>query len=623
MLIEEVNHSDALLKKANALPASPGVYIMKDRFSRIIYVGKSKKLKNRVTQYFQNNKKSTKTFKMVNTVADFDYILCKTEIEALTLENTLIKQHSPKYNIKLKDAKSYPYIKITAEAYPRVVFTRTRLSDRAKYFGPFSGASTVYSILDILHKSLGIPNCKRKFPRDIGKERPCIYLQMKQCCGVCTGSVSEEEYDSLIRCASDILRGHTGQAIEALRLKMNELAEEERYEAAAQCRDTIKALRQLSQKQHVVASPDTNADVFGCFRHELNSCISVLYIRDGLVVDKSDYLLSSDAWIDSDSLSAFLVEHYLMRNDVPKTICTSFALEEDDLASTEAFLENLAGRKIEIRHPERGTFRELCQTVVNNAEEKVKQANRDTETHEELLIRLSQQLRLPVLPERIEAYDISNIGSEHITAGMVVFENGKPQKADYRTFKIQTVQKGTDDYASMKEALIRRLRHLKEDTSGSFAKYPDLMLIDGGRGHVAVAMEALQEEGFEIPVFGMVKDDFHKTRALCTDTEEINIAKDRGIFSLIYKIQEEVHRYTVGRTTQAKRATMKRSSLEKIPGIGPTKAKKLLGAMGTLNAVKQASIEEIQAIGGISSADARSIYSYFHKNTDEGEKNSV
>jgi excinuclease ABC subunit C len=443
---------------------------------------------------------------------------------------------------------------------------------------------------------------------------------MKQCCGVCAGVVSPEEYDSLIRCAIEILRGHTGKAIETLKEKMTDLAEKERFEAAARCRDTIKALRQLSQKQHVVASPDTNADVFGFYHHEWNSCISVLYIREGMVIDKADYLLSGDAVIDSNSLSAFLVDHYLMRNDIPKTVCTSFVLEEDDHTATEVFLEGCVGHKVEIRHPERGTFRELCQTVVENAGEKVKQANQEIKNNEELLCHLAQRLGLPVVPERIEAYDISNIGAEHITAGMVVFENGKPKKSDYRSFKIQSVKKGTDDYASMKEALIRRLRHLKEDSTGSFAQYPDLLLIDGGRGHVSVALEALEEEGFHIPVFGMVKDDFHKTRALCTVDEEINIGRDPSIFTLIYKIQEEVHRFTVGRTTRAKRSTLKKSSLEKIEGIGPQKAKKLLGAMGTLSAIKKASVEEIEAIHGISSADARQIFSYYHSKKEEGEK---
>ena len=264
--IEKLNK---LLDKANSLPLVPGVYIMKDSRGKVIYVGKSRKLKNRVSQYFQNNLKNTKTAKMVASVENFDYILCKTEIEALSLENSLIKQYSPKYNIKLKDAKSYPYIKITAEEYPRITFTRTRLSDKAKYFGPFSGTSIVYSILDIIHKSLGIPNCKRNFPKDIGKERPCIYYQMKKCCGVCTGNVTKKEYNELIKCATEILRGNTAKARDSLERQMLALADAEQFEAAARCRDTIRALERLNQKQNVIASPDINVDAFGLYTDDI------------------------------------------------------------------------------------------------------------------------------------------------------------------------------------------------------------------------------------------------------------------------------------------------------------------------------------------------------------------
>ena len=601
-----------LLQKANRLPSTSGVYIMRDNKSRVIYIGKSKKLKNRVSQYFQNSRKAYKTEQMVSKVDDFDYILCQNEIEALTLENTLIKRYSPKYNIKLKDAKSYPYIKITAGEYPKILFTRTRLADRAKYFGPFSGTATVYSILNILYKSLGIPNCKRSFPREIGKERPCIYYEMKQCCGVCTGKVSAEEYSSLIRCASDILRGHTAQAIEALKQRMEALSEEERYEAAARCRDTIKALKQLSQKQNVVASPDTNADLFGFYGEDGYSCVCAWYIRDGLVVDKADFLLAKDTLTESDGLTAFLVEHYMMRNDIPRNIIHSFLLEEDDVASLEAFLETQSEHRVQLKRPERGQFRKLCDTIVENAQEKVKQVKHTAEQDEAVLIRLAQIMGLEIVPERIEAYDISNIGSEHITAGMVVFENGVPKRSDYRTFKIQTVAKGTDDYASMREALGRRVRHLKEDTEGSFAAYPDLLLIDGGKGHVSVVCDVLREAQISIPVFGMVKDEYHKTRALCTEHEEIDIGRDPSVYRFIYKIQEEVHRFTVGRTTQAKRATIKRSSLEKIDGIGPAKAKRLLSAFGTLSAIKNASREELSKIHGITDNDAYRVYDYYH-----------
>lgn len=609
---------EELLKKANTLPLCPGVYIMKDRNGKVIYVGKSRKLKNRVSQYFQQSKKNTKTLQMVSRVDNFEYIVCKTEIEALTLENTLIKQYSPKYNIKLKDAKSYPYIKITAGAYPRVVFTRTRSSDKGKYFGPFSGVSTVFSILDILYKTLGIPNCKRSFPRDIGKERPCIYYQMGKCCGVCTGNVSEEEYSELIKCAADILRGHTKASVDLLTKKMCDYAENEQFEAAARCRDTIKALQQLSQKQNVVADPNTNTDVFGLYYDNSFACISTMYIRDGVVANKNDFSLNAEALTDSGALSAFLVEHYMMSSYIPKLIVISFELEDGDKADLEAFLSERLGSKVAIRQPERGQMNELCKICVRNAEEKVNQNRINVQKDEEVLYTLARLLRLETIPERIEAYDISNIGTENITAGMVVFKNTKASKEDYRSFNIRSVVGKTDDYASMYEAVTRRIEHLN-DSTGSFSEYPDLILIDGGKGHVAVAKEAIRKVGLDIPVFGMVKDDFHKTRALCTENEEINIAREQSVFMFIYKIQEEVHRFTVGRTTNAKRKTMKHSSLEKIQGIGPYKAKKLLLAMGTLRAIKSASEEDLRAIKGITNADVYNIYNYFHSNDDDTE----
>lgn len=604
---------EELLQKANALPLCPGVYIMRDRNARIIYVGKSRRLKSRVSQYFQNSKKNSKTSRMVGAVEDFDYIVCKTEIEALTLENSLIKQHAPKYNIKLKDAKSYPYIKITDGEYPRIVFTRTRGADKGKYYGPFSGSAIAYSILDILYKSLGIPSCKRRFPEDIGKERPCIYYQMKQCCGLCTGKVSNEEYRSLIQCAANILRGNVSEAVAALTAQMTEFAENESFEAAARCRDTIRALERLNQKQSVLASPDTNMDVFGFYSDGMVSCVSAMYIRSGAVSDKSDFVFNSDAITDFESLASFVADHYMQRDYVPRSVLLSFALEAEESELLEEFLSERAGHRVYIKRPERGVNHSLVDVVCKNAEEKARQISLESQKDESVLLTLAGMLRLETLPERIEAYDISNLGKENITAGMVVYENGKPSKADYRLFKIRTLTDTTDDYASMQEAIRRRIRHLKEDASGSFACYPDLILLDGGRGHVSAVKEVLSEEGIDIAVFGMVKDDFHKTRALCTDTEEINIARERSVFMLIYKIQEEVHRFTVGKMMAAKRSTMKRSSLERIDGIGPAKAKRLLDGFGTVTALKRASIEEIKALKGISEADAAAVYEYFRR----------
>ena len=601
-----------LLNKANDLPSTPGVYIMKDKSETVIYVGKSRKLKNRVSQYFQNSKKNFKTAKMVSAAEDFDYILCKTEIEALSLENTLIKKYNPKYNIKLKDAKSYPYIKITDDEYPKIVFTRNRNSDKGKYFGPFSGASTAYSILNILHKFLGIPNCKRKFPQEIGKQRPCLYYQIGQCCGLCTGKFSKEDYLSLINCAANILRGNIGASVSLLEERMLSFAEAENFEAAAKCRDTIKALNSLNEKQSVVASPSVNADVFGFYSDDVAACMSVMYIRNGVVSDKTDFVFNNEAITDSEALSAFLIEHYIEKEYIPKNIILSFELSEEDICDIEQFLFNKVSKRITVKKAERGAFKELANVVKENASEKIRQLKLQNQKDENLLISLAELLGLESLPERIEAYDISNIGSENITAGMVVYKNGHPSKNDYRLFNIKTVNSAPDDYASMREALRRRIKHLKEDTSSSFSEYPDLLLIDGGKGHVSVVKEVLAEEEIYIPVFGMVKDEFHKTRSLCTEQDEINIAREQSIFMLIYRIQEEVHRFTVDKVMKAKRNTLTHSSLEKIDGIGPAKAKRLLQALGSFSAVKKATENELTAIKGISKNDAAKIYQYFN-----------
>ena len=599
-----------LLQKANGLPLCPGVYLMKDRAGKVIYVGKSRKLKNRVSQYFQNSEKAIKTARMVSLVADFDYFLCDTEIEALTLENTLIKQYAPKYNIRLKDAKSYPYIKVTAEEYPRLVMTRTRQNDKGKYFGPYSGTATVFSVIDTLKKTLGLADCKHRFPRDIGRVRPCLYYQMGRCCGPCTGSVSPEDYASRIDMAIDILRGKTAQVRRHAEVEMLRCAEEERYEAAAQYRDTLRALERLSDRQSVVAAPDAEQDIVGLYSDDVCSCISVFYIRSGAVSDKSDFVFGRDQLTEASDMSAFLCEHYRVRTYIPHEVLLSFAMDEQELVTLGTYLSELAGHKVVVRVPERGRLHTLARMVEDNARERANKHKEALEKDDGALLRLAQLCGLEVYPERIEAYDISNLGAEHLTAGMIVCREGQFKRSDYRTFHIKGVT-GTDDYASMREALARRLSHLG-DEDGSFAAPPDLILLDGGRGHVGVIRALLDEMGLDIPVFGMVKDDFHKTRALCTDTEEISIAREQQVFMLLYRIQEEVHRYTVSRMDAAKRKTIKTSSLEKIPGIGAVKAKALLTSLGGLGAIKQASVEQLLAVRGIGQKDAQAVYEYFH-----------
>ncbi|MBR6727751.1 MAG: excinuclease ABC subunit UvrC [Clostridia bacterium] len=600
----------ALLEKANSLPMTPGVYLMRDSGGKIIYVGKSRKLKSRVSQYFQNSAKQIKTARMVASVADFDYFLCSTEIEALALENTLIKQYTPKYNIRLKDAKSYPYIKVTAEAYPRLEFTRTRRADRGRYFGPYSGASVAGTVLRTLQKTLCLPTCSRQFPRDIGKERPCLYYQLGQCCGVCTGQVSEQEYAELIRSATEILRGDTAAARARIRAQMEQAAEEERFEKAAAYRDRLFALEKLSQKQKVLASPDVSEDVFGFYRDDYGAAMAVFYIREGALIDKSEAVFGNDEILDGESLLAFVYDHYRRREDIPPRVLLSFEAAEEDLDVLSTSLAESAGRKVQIYTPERGDRKTRCVLAVENAKERVAAERRENETNDETLVRLASLLALEALPERIESYDISNLGSEHKTCGMIVWEKGRFKKSDYRTFRIKDVE-GTDDYASMREALSRRFSHLGE--AGSFGTEPDLILLDGGSTHVATVKRLTEELGLAIPVFGMVKDEFHKTRALCSESEEISIARDRAVFTMIYGIQEEVHRFSVKRMSEAKSSTLKNSSLEKVPGVGRAKAKLLLSHFGGLAAVKAADEKTLAEAPGIGPVLAGEIYRYFRQ----------
>ena len=610
---------ETLLDRANHLPSVPGVYIMRDKNDRVIYVGKSKKLKNRVSQYFQLNEKNAKTAKMVSQVHHFDTILCDTEIEALSLENSLIKQYAPKYNIRLKDAKSYPYIKLTAELYPQIRFTRQRDRDKAKYFGPYSSSGTAYRVIDALHKTLGLPSCKLKFPADIGKKRPCLYYQMGRCCGVCTGKVTPEAYAELIRYATDILRGNIFDVRKDVERQMYRYADTEQYEMAAKYRDTMLALDSLKEKQKVVATPGTEQDVWGFYSDELSQVLSAMFIRDGRVSDLSDFPFGTDEIAEMTDLIAFLCDYYQKSSYIPSVVLLSFdpGIEELDLFS--AYLTSLAGRRITVRVPERGELRKLCGLVDLNAKERANRYRIEAERDDSTLLRLAELLCLETVPERIEAYDISNYGKEHKTAGMVVLKNARLFKADYRSFSIRNVE-NVDDYASMAEALQRRLNHLS-DESGSFSEFPDLILLDGGQGHVSAVRAVMEELGISIPVFGMVKDDFHKTRALCTEHEEINIAKENSVFLMIYKLQEEVHRYALSRMQTAKRNTMKHSSLEKIPGIGSVKAEKLLKAFGGLGKLKKAGLTEISAVKGISAKDATAVYQHFHSESlNEEEK---
>ncbi len=582
---------------------------MKDRDGEVIYVGKSAVLKNRVSQYFGGGAKNAKTRRMVSNVYDFDYILCDTEMEALALENSKIKQFSPKYNIKLKDDKSYPYIKITREEYPRLVLTRKRETDGGSYFGPYSNAATVRTIIRTVSKTVGLPVCKKVFPRDIGKERPCIYAQIGRCAAPCTGAVSREAYAELVKSASVILKGDISEEKKRLTELMESASEELNFELAAKYRDRINALAALYGKQKVVSSPDTNVDAVGIYSDDFITVFSFFFIRSGMIFDTDSYEFTG-GHIGGDEITAFLSSFY--ENRFPsKQILVSDLLPNGEAELLTAHLSEVYGKRIEVKNVKRGKNRALCEMAAENAAYKAKLAKETDEKSTKILAELSIALGLEVVPERIEAYDISNFGDENITAGMIVLNGTSFSKQDYRIFNIKESEH-EDDYASMREVITRRIKNTTEKKSKAYPVLPDLILLDGGKTHVSAVRGVLDELGVDVPVFGMVKDDKHKTRALCDDENEVDIINDKTLFTFIYRIQEEVHRFAISRMSGAKRKTLRTSSLEKIKGVGPAKAKILLSSFGSLAAVKKATVEELAAIKGIDSAAAANVYEYFN-----------
>lgn len=606
---------ERLRDKANSLPLSAGVYIMKNAQGDVIYVGKSKKLKNRVTSYFTGNNHTPKTAKMVSLVRDFDYIVCKSEIEALTLENVLIKRHSPKYNIKLKDAKSYPYIKVTDEEFPKIFVTRERKSDKGKYFGPYQSAALAYTAVQTVKKIFSLPTCKHTFPKETGRVRPCIYKDMGRCVAPCAGGVSSDEFRSLVKCAEWVLDGNVKGTKQILINDMNEAAEALQFERAAALRDSIRALDRLSEKQKVVADARVNRDVFAAYSSETEGALAVLTVRGGALVNKSEFILTQGEVTGEDIIS-LIVDYYDFTGNVPREIMLDFPLESEGAELLSEYLSLDTKYKVAIKFPERGDGRALCDMARENARESARQYSLEAQREDKNVKRLAELLGLSELPKRIEAYDISNIGNESITASMIVWESGRFKKSDYRTFSVKTTR-GADDYASMREVLGRRLEHIG-DSSASLGVAPDLILLDGGATHVNTVRRVLDEKNMEISLFGMVKDDYHKTRAITDGERDISIAHEMNVYTFVYKIQEEAHRFAVKNSQRGKIKTMTRSSLEKIKGIGEKKAKALLCAL-TLSEIRQSGIDELSAIKGISVRDAKLIYEYYHKK-DGGEK---
>ncbi len=600
---------DYLRDKANSLPSEPGVYIMKDGGGNVIYVGKSKKLKNRVTSYFVGYSHTAKTAKMVSLAVDFDYIVCKSEIEALTLENVLIKKHSPKYNIKLKDAKSYPYIKVTNEDYPKLFVTRERKGDKATYYGPYKGASGAHSALDTVMKIFSLATCKRSFPKDIGKDRPCLYKALGRCVAPCTGEVSSAEYKSLVKCAEWVLSGNIKETREMLLSDMEKASEAMEFERAATLRDSIKSLDNLREKQKVVADVRVNRDVFSIYTSELYGALAVLTVRGGALINKNEFILSEKEDISGEDIISLIADYYDDTGNIPKEIMLDFPITEDDCSLLSEYLSLNTKYKVQVRFPERGDGRALCELARKNAEESARQYRLDAEREDRNVTRLAELLGIPV-PKRIEAYDISNIGDESINASLVVYKDGKLKKSDYRLFSIKTTE-GRDDYGSMREVLRRRFAHIG-DKSHSLGEAPDLILLDGGEAHVGVGLEVLREFSLNISLFGMVKDDYHKTRAITDGEREISIAHEMNVYAFIFNLQEEAHRFAVKTTRNQKTKSLTRSSLEKIRGIGAKKAKILLKFM-TLKEIKNANTETLASLDGISFKDAENIYKYYHQ----------
>ncbi len=601
---------EKLREKANKLPLLPGVYIMKDSFGKVIYVGKAKKLKNRVTSYFRGEH-LPKVEAMVRKVEDFEVIVVNSEFEALVLENSLIKRHMPHYNILLRDDKAYPFIRIDVKSeYPRISIVNRVSDDGAKYFGPFGSRGTSFGIIAALKKALLLPDCSRKFPRDIGKERPCLNYQMGLCNGFCRGEPDGEEYRARIAQAGMVLDGKSKELLESLRTEMEAAAEELRFEAAAELRDRLRAIESLSNKQKVIATAFADTDVIGFFRGA-KTAFTVLHFNGGNMAGKDFELMDEPLDADSEVLGELLVQYYSIKGNLPKNILLPFEIE--DMEEVKSFLREMSGKAVNIFVTQRGEKAELVKSALMNAREEVMRATTQSQRSNKTLEWLQKTLALPSFPNRIESFDISNTGSFGIVAAMVVFVNGKPLKREYRKFKI----KGTDtqdDYASMYEALYRRFKRCIEGDE-KFADVPDLLLIDGGETHAAVAERALADLGLILPVFGMVKDDRHRTRALVSSGgQEIGIVGNQAVFSFVGSIQEEVHRFAIEYHRLLRSETIA-SELDKIPGVGEKRKSQLLKEFKTVKAISQADEQTLAQI--VPSNTAKAVYEYFRKKEKE------
>ena len=604
-----------LRKKSMALPKLPGVYIMRDKDRNIIYIGKAKALKNRVSQYFgSQNNHMEKVRRMVSNVDDFDYIITDSEFEALILECSLIKQNTPKYNILLKDDKGYSYIKVTGDKWKKISYSLQQDDPSATYIGPYKSSYYVKSAVEEANRIFMLPTCNRQFPRDIRKARPCLNYHIKQCCAPCTGRVSLGDYNERVESALKFLKGGSTSAVAEMTKEMNEAAERLDFEKAAKIRDRISAVKKMNDKQKVVDIKVDEQDVIAYITDGDKGTFEVFRFKDGKLFDREHFMVDNDN--DSiEMMSEFITRYYTIRDDVPKQITLDREVLDSELL--EQWLSEKRGARVYIVVPQRGDQKQLVDMCRKNATERLAQTKGSTTGEYSVLEELRDALGLEKIPEYIEAYDNSNLSGTENVCGMVVCENGKMNKSAYKKFKIKGFD-GQDDYASMAEVIDRRLTEYENAEEGvGFGRKPDLILLDGGKGQVNAVLPVMEKHNLDIPVFGMVKDDRHRTRAIVSGDGEIAISRKRKLFTFISKLQDEVHRFAIGYQRQRRNMNTFRSSLTDIPTVGNERAKALLKHFRTIKNISQADYDELLNAPKMNKTSADEVYRYFHKNEDE------
>ena len=604
---------EELKDKALSLPLEPGVYLMQDKTGQIIYVGKAKKLKNRVSQYFQNTASHTpKTRRMVSQIDHFDVIVAASEFEALVLECSLIKRHMPKYNILLKDDKGYPYLRVDMrDEYPTMELVSRVMGDGASYFGPYGGRFVTQRVIDTIRLTLKLPGCSKKFPRDLGKERPCLNYHMNNCDAWCQLSRSPAEYRARMEQAMLLLQGKYTELADSLREKMLAAAEALDFEQAAMLRDRLRAVESLGQKQLVTAGSMANTDVIGYYQSEAKACFAVLHYVDGNLLDK-EYEILQPADSEEDAISTLVKQYYLARGAAPKVILLPKPME--DAALFEVLLYQNLQKKVHIRTPQRGDNVRLVDLAQKNAREEAERVTTKAERAAGTLGLLQSMLGLDTPLHRLESYDISNIAGTDMVASMVVFIDGRPSKQNYKRFKIEGLD-DQNDYAAMQQVLWRRLTHFKNGDAG-FDERPDALLIDGGIEHANAVLQVLNELGLAIPTFGMVKDNRHRTRALVTPQgHEISSSATPAVFALIGTIQEETHRFAITYHHTLRSRRVRGSKLEEIPGIGQKRRETLLKTFKSMRAIENASLTALE--DAIGKAAGQVVYDYFHTKREE------